>query len=31
MADDGALHMRIYAMLSDAGANLAAFDAPIRA
>ena len=31
MADDGALGLRIYAMLLDAGENLAAFDAPIRA
>ncbi len=31
MADDGDLKMRIYAMLSDTGANLDAFDAPIRA
>ena len=31
MADDGALKMRIYAMLSDTGANLDAFDEPIRA
>ena len=31
MADDNALGMRIYAMLLDAGDNLAAFDAPIRA
>jgi predicted amidohydrolase YtcJ len=30
MADDGELKMRIYAMLSDAGENLAAFDEPIR-
>ena len=30
MADDGELGMRIYAMLRDAGENLAAFDAPIR-
>jgi predicted amidohydrolase YtcJ len=30
MADDGELRMRIYAMLSDAGENLAAFDEPIR-
>ena len=31
MADDGELRMRIYAMLSDTGANLDAFDEPIRA
>ena len=31
MADDGDLGMRIYAMLSDTGANLDAFDEPIRA
>jgi predicted amidohydrolase YtcJ len=31
MADDGDLDMRIYAMLSDTGANLDAFDEPIRA
>jgi predicted amidohydrolase YtcJ len=31
MADDGDLKMRIYAMLSDTGANLDAFDEPIRA
>ena len=31
MADDGALKMRIYAMLSDTGPNLDAFDEPIRA
>lgn len=31
MADDGELGMRIYAMLSDTGPNLDAFDAPIRA
>ena len=31
MADDGDLEMRIYAMLSDTGANLDAFDEPIRA
>jgi predicted amidohydrolase YtcJ len=30
MADDGDLKMRIYAMLSDTGANLDAFDEPIR-
>jgi predicted amidohydrolase YtcJ len=30
MADDGDLNMRIYAMLSDTGANLDAFDEPIR-
>ena len=30
MADDNELHMRIYAMLSDAGENLAAFDEPVR-
>jgi predicted amidohydrolase YtcJ len=31
MADDGELGMRIYAMLSDTGANLDAFPEPIRA
>lgn len=31
MADDGQLGMRIYAMLSDTGANLDAFAEPIRA
>jgi predicted amidohydrolase YtcJ len=31
MADDGDLEMRIYAMLSDTGANLDAFAEPIRA
>ena len=31
MADDGDLRMRIYAMLSDTGANLDAFAEPIRA
>jgi predicted amidohydrolase YtcJ len=31
MADDGELRMRIYAMLSDTGANLDAFAEPIRA
>ena len=31
MADDGALRMRIYAMLSDTGPNLDAFDEPIVA
>jgi predicted amidohydrolase YtcJ len=31
MADDGDLKMRIYAMLSDSGANLDAFAEPIRA
>jgi len=30
MADDGELGLRIYAMLSDAGENLAAFDRPVR-
>lgn len=30
MADNDELDMRIYAMLSGAGANLAAFDVPIR-
>jgi predicted amidohydrolase YtcJ len=30
MADDGELGMRIYAMLSDTGANLDAFPEPIR-
>jgi len=30
MADDGELGLRIYAMLSDAGENLSAFDEPLR-
>jgi predicted amidohydrolase YtcJ len=30
MADDSELNIRVYAMLSDAGANLDAFPEPVR-